>query len=143
MYDVETIASMSYVFRSISECAKRDNVGSFVFDPVNPSRSREVRNLGWLLAHSSEVHDLWVSTYTYKSLNMAGGTPYGRCDWPGGFDAMLAARMLGGKVYATPFADKSLLAEWLLRPKLRGRIVHWDHSVYAIGSDDYMRDRIR
>jgi hypothetical protein len=136
-----TIASTSEVFRCIRDRAPRG--GSMVYD-ASTGRFKAVRNLGWLLSHSNEIHDLWVSTYSYRSLAVGGGLPFGRCDHPGGLPfAILAVRMETGKVYVTDYADRHLLAEWLLRgQKFRGRLIHWDHKSYIVGSTDYKKELI-
>lgn len=100
-----------------------------------------VSNLGWLLRHASEVHDVYVSTARLKSLAVGGGPPFGYVPYRShegyNFDALLAARLEGARVYVTEFASRTVLRDWLDRPKFQGLRVSWDHTPYLIGASDY------
>ena len=68
---------------------------------------RDVRDLGWLLRHGSEVTFFLV-------------TPGFR-----GNDATLTAYISGGTRYVTQFASKDVLWNFLHRPKWFGLSVDW------------------
>lgn len=111
--------------------------GSHVYER---RRHFPVTNLGWLLRHAGEAHDVYVSTQRLKSLAVGGGPPLGyvpyRASEGFNFDAILAVR-LTGRVYVTEFADRTVLRDWLDRPKFQGLRVSWNHTPYIIGSADY------
>lgn len=69
---------------------------------------KSVKNLGWLLTHWKDIKSLEV----IKSRRQ-------------GTDATLIAYMRDSKVFATPFADRSVLAKFLNRPVFEGRDVFW------------------
>lgn len=125
---------------TVFSCCRRmvmANNGAAVFTFGTEQKMRPVTNLGWLLRNWREVHDLHVWTfYSYF------GLPRNMRSVPQ-FDAILAARMVGCRVYATTFADKSVLAQWLCRPVLRGRPVYWNGRAYITGSTDYINDFVR
>lgn len=112
--------------------------GSHVYEQ---RRHFAVTNLGWLLRHSGEVHDFHVSTQRLVSLAVGGGPPMGFKPYRSipeyGFDALVAARLEGGRVYVSEFQDRGILARWLDRPKFQGLRVSWDHTPYIVGSANY------
>lgn len=127
-----TLADTRYVFACIHDRAPRGGCGWYGPD----GRYHPVTNLDWLLRHSHETHDLWVSTGRYKSLAMGGGPPYGRVDYES-YDAILAVRLTGGRVYVTTWQSRTLLREWLKRPKFLGRAMHWECRTVVIGAPNY------
>lgn len=136
-----TIADIGYVFGCIHDREPRGGCGYYDAN----GHYTPVTNLGWLLRHSHEIVDLWVSTGTFKSLAIGGGAPFGRVNYPD-FDAILAARLTNGRVYTSTWQSTDLLHRWLKRPKLLGRVVHWEHTAYVIGDHDYeqlARERAR
>lgn len=71
------------------------------------ARWKEVKNLGWLLRHASEV----------ESFDVLRGS--------GGNDALLVATLLDHRVYATPYASFAVLANFLNRPSFVGLPAVW------------------
>jgi hypothetical protein len=130
------LPSLRWTFGCIADREPRG--GSHVYEQ---GRHFPVTNLGWLLRHSAEVHDLFVSTARYETVAIGSTTNlYGLKSYRSlgcSFDAILAARLEGGRVYVSEFADRTVLRDWLDRPKFHGRTVSWDHRTYIIGSTDY------
>lgn len=129
---LDTIATIGHVFACIQDRRPRGGCGYY----NDTGRYKPVTNLGWLLRHSNEIHDLWVSTGHYKSLAMGGGAPYGRVNYEA-WDAILAARLTNGRVYTAVWQSRTHLHDWLVRPNLSGRVVHWECHAMVIGSIDY------
>lgn len=129
----ETVPNIAAVFRAMS--IVREQGDSVVFDAARSQIDRDpvyrkVTNLGWLLRHSADVVDLYVSTRERSRF-------YGSPAWPENVSAILSVRLHGGKVYACTWADRSLLAEWLDRPSFQGRMISWDHRAMIVGGDDF------
>lgn len=78
-----------------------------------------VKNLGWLLDHAGDVDRFEVRL---------GDSPTSR-------DVVLIAFLDDGRIYATPFASRSVLAGWLCRPVFKGLGVRW------IGTPRVLNDR--
>lgn len=129
---LDTIATVGHVFACIQDRRPRGGSGYYNAN----GHYKPVTNLGWLLRNSNDIHDLWVSTGHYKSLAMGGGPPFGRVNYDG-FDAILAARLTVGRVYVCVWQSSELLHDWLVRPKLNGRVVHWECRAFVIDSIDY------
>lgn len=137
---LDTIADLRYMFACMKDREPRGGTGYY----DRTGHYKALANISWLLRHSTDIHDLWVTTYTYRSLAIGGGLPYGRCDFPGDFDAILAARLTNGRVFTDTWADRNILKDWLIRPNLSGRTVHWDFAAHIIGSHDYCKEiRVR
>lgn len=132
---LETIADMGYVFACIQDRKPRGGTGYY----DRTGHYKPVTNLGWLLRNSQDIHDLFVSTGRYKSLAMGGGPPFGRVNYGPeyGFDALLAARMTNGRVYVTTWQDRTILRDWLIRPKISGRLLHWECKSVIVGAPNY------
>lgn len=69
---------------------------------------KPLRNLGFMLRNASAIVRLDVRQ-----------APAG--EWM----AVLMARMADGRTYATPFADRTVLARWIARPVLMGLPLVW------------------
>ena len=69
---------------------------------------KPVKNLGWLLQNWKKVEMIEAAP---SKMHMT--------------DAILIAFMRDGKVYATPYASRSVLAGWLARPVLMGLPLVW------------------
>src|SRR4051812_5118085 len=76
---------------------------------------KEVKNLGWLINNWKGVELIDVRKYKGSVRNGPGLRD----------DALLVAHMRDGKVYATPFASREVLAHWLNRPVFKGANVVW------------------
>jgi hypothetical protein len=79
----------------------------------------EVKNLGWLLRNWKGVDGFVVT----ESLA------------PGNNQATLIAYCEDGRVYATPYASKAVLAGWLNRPVFVGVPVNWFGEHHVIGKE--------
>lgn len=86
---------------------------------------KEVKNLGWLLQHDEDVE--WFEVYQYY------GTPRGM------WDCMLCAYLKDGRRFVTEFASRSILWEWLDRPKFRCLPVKWFGVVVPAGGLEHYR----
>jgi hypothetical protein len=82
-----------------------DLVRSAVWDGKNWS---EVKNLGWLLKNRKNVEQIEAAPSKARMT-----------------DAILIAYIRDGKVYATPYASRSVLAGWLARPVFMGVPLNW------------------
>lgn len=107
---------------------------SAVFSFGDEEKVRPVTSLGWLLRNWKAVHDLHVWTFNIYRGVQPGDMPR--------FEAVLAARLVENRVYATTFADQDVLAQWLNRPVFKGRPVHWNNRAYIVGSTDYVKDLV-
>ena len=87
-------------------------------------KSTEVKNLGWLLRHSKDVLCFHVGVVLVDGRSIP---------------ALRAILNNGHCVYETPFADISVLHEWLNRSKFKGLTVDWlmTGELTAIGSTEY------
>jgi len=95
---------------------------------------KEVENLGWLLKHWQEVEWFEVHTY-YPSIHER--------DKPRYWDCWLVAHMQEGIRYKTEFADKSVLWDWLNRPKFRGLPVKWFGAIIPAGGLQWTFDDLK
>ncbi len=108
---------------------------------------RRVRNLGWLLRHSSDVlHPIQGVGFTVETWRYGAAGPRA-----GGYlpvvkhDPVLIAHLSDSRAYACKWADRSVLHAWLDRPSFRGYSIDWNESsvfdsmlsVCAIGGRDY------
>jgi hypothetical protein len=95
-----------------------DKEGEPVFRPVN---------LGWLLLHWVDVAKFDV-TNIYKTDAIAN---------PDHWDCALIATLRDGRKFATPFASKSVLLDWLDRPRFRGLPLRWFGYHGVAGGEKY------
>jgi hypothetical protein len=103
---------------------------SYVYDPRKDEWSDRA-NLGWLLHHWSEVSYFEVHLKSARFISTAQRGAAGiqvelpPMDHPSHWDCWLIAYMTDSRIYATEFADKSVLKDWLARPRFEGYQVEW------------------
>lgn len=85
-------------------------------------KSKTVKNLGWLLAHSSEAESFQVATGLVGRFGKGEGLLNAKC---------------GDKKFSTSWASDKRMLIWLDRPVFQGLPIEVDGHNYIIGSDDY------
>lgn len=94
---------------------------SYIID-TSGNVEREVKNLGWLLAH-------WKDVTSFEVIKIPG-SELG--------SVILRAALRDGRTYRTNYASACVLRMFLDRPVFRGLLVTWyDSSTHTIGSDSY------
>jgi hypothetical protein len=98
--------------------------GSWVMHPADSSKSREVKNLGWLLRHWQDVE--------YFAVRRIGARRRETCSC----SVVLIAQLRDGRTYETHYADASILRDWLHRPVFIGLTVWWLGARTTIARDN-------
>lgn len=78
---------------------------------------KTVKNLDWLLRHSSEVKEIRLDSFNWS-------------DDDGNMDrAEMLVELMGGKFFMTSWADKNLCLQWIKRPSLLHAVHKLDGKV--------------
>ena len=77
-------------------------------------KTREVRNLGWLLRRCSK-NKPWQGVKQIAVINALNKN----------YDCLMIAIMLDGYVYSCEWQSREILRKWLHRPTIKGRDLVW------------------